>query len=512
MKSRATLLILLLISLKSFSQPAIEWQKSYGGSITDVATSIQQTSDGGYIAAGYSLSYDGDITDPKGISFFWVVKLSPTGILEWEKSLGSPFEDYGASIKQTSDGGYIVAGQSHGNGLDVTGNHESVDYWVVKLNAIGDIEWQKSLGGSQWDGGESIQQTSDGGYIVAGQSESNDGDVTGNHGFSDMWVVKLTPVGNIEWQRSYGGSNYDSAWSIQQTTDDGYIVAGASASSDGDVTANNGISDYWVLKLDNTGSIEWQKSYGGSEVDYAFSIQQTADGGYITAGMSGSIDGDITNNQGGRDFWVVKLTDLGVIEWQKSLGGTDVDSAHTIIQTPDEGYLVAGWILSNDGDVTANQGGRDFWVVKLSTAGTMEWQKSYGGSGHDRAQSIKLTLDGGFIVAGGSASNNGDVTGNHGSWDFWIVKFASILGVDESDLKNLVILSPNPNTGRFALDFSEELEVASVQVVDILGKTVFSEINIPNGTFAIDENFTSGVYFVNVVSTSSEITLKMIVE
>src|SRR5690606_35891479 len=154
-------------------------------------------------------------------------------------------------------------------------------FWVVKLNSVGNITWQKSLGGSDLDIGRSIQQTSDGGYIVAGNSRSTDGDVTGNHGEYDYWVVKLNASGNIEWQKSYGGSSNDAAYSIQQTDDDGFIVVGNSNSNDGDVSGNNGDWDYWVVKLNENGNIIWEKSFGGTFIDVPHKIQQTIDGGYL---------------------------------------------------------------------------------------------------------------------------------------------------------------------------------------------------------------------------------------
>ena len=276
------------------------------------------------------------------------------------------------------------------------------------------IEWQKSLGGSEFDAAYSIQQTTDGGYIVAGESYSTNGDVTGNHGDYDYWVVKLSTTGVIEWQKSLGGSGYDVGWNIQQTTDGGYIVIGYANSTDGDVMGNHGDFDYWVVKLSSTGSIEWQKSLGGSGEDRGYSIQQTTDGGYIVAGQSASTNGDVTGNHGGNDYWVVKLSSTGSIIWQKSLGGTGSDVGRSIQQTTDGGYIVAGTSNSIDGDVTGNHGDFDYWVVKLSSTGAIIWQKTLGGTGSDNAYSIRQTTDGGYVVAGTSNSNDGDVTGNHG--------------------------------------------------------------------------------------------------
>ena len=292
------------------------------------------------------------------------------------------------------------------------------------------ISWQKSLGGSRFDNPSSIQQTTDGGYIIAGESSSNDGDVTGNHGSSDFWIVKLTSTGELDWQKSFGSSSADYANSIQQTTDGGYIIAGSSASNDGDVSGNHGSSDYWIVKLTSTGQLDWQKSLGGSSNDWAYSIQQTSEGGYIIAGTSISDDGDITLNNGWFDCWIVKLTSSGQLDWQKSFGGTGGDYAYSVQQTTDEGYIIAGSSYSNDGDVSGNHGDLDYWVVKLTSSGDLDWQKSLGGSSFDEALSMQQTTDEGYIIAGTSVSDDGDVTGNHGNRDYWIVKLTSSGDID----------------------------------------------------------------------------------
>ncbi|MDR0647870.1 MAG: InlB B-repeat-containing protein [Synergistaceae bacterium] len=407
------------------SPPGIQWQRSLGGSSYEVARSIQQTSDGGYVVAGISQSNDGDISGNHGSYDCWVAKLDAGGNIVWQKSLGGSNSDAAYAIQQTSDGGYIVAGISQSNDGDVSGNHGSNDYWVVKLDAGGNIVWQKSLGGSNGDIAYSIQQTSDGGYIVAGMSFSNNGDITGHHGIRDCWVVKLDTGGTIEWEKSLGGSGYDDAHSIQQTSDGGYIVAGISDSNDGDVTGNHGNWDYWIVKLNAGGTIVWQKSLGGSGNDLAYAIDQTGDGGYVIAGQSESTDGDVSGNHGDMDYWVVRLDASGNIQWQKSLGGSDNDQAHSIRQTSDGGYIVAGYSQSTDGDVSGNHGDTDYWVVKLDASGNTQWQKSLGGSDSEMTQSIQQTGDGGYIVAGSSNSIDGDVIGNHGDHDYWIVKLYS---------------------------------------------------------------------------------------
>ncbi len=398
------------------------WQKCLGGSYNDYARSIQQTSDGGYIVAGYTWSTDGDVSGKHGDSDYWVVKLDTIGDIEWQKCLGGSGLDYAFDIQQTSDGSYIVAGYTNSTDGDVTGKHEGDDYRVVKLDASGDLLWQKCLGGSEIEHAFSIQQASDGSYIVAGYTNSNDGNVTGNHGDKDCWVVKLDASGDLLWQKCLGGSNSDAAWSIQTTSDGGYIVAGASNSTDGNVTGNHGDYDYWVVKLDTSGDLLWQKCLGGSDSDYARSIQQTSDGGYIVAGSSRSNDGDVSGNHGSADYLALKLDTSGDLLWQKCLGGSWYDYARSIQQTSDGGYIVAGTSNSNDGDVTGNHGDYDYWVVKLDASEEIVWQKCLGGSYYDSLRSIQQTSDGGYIVAGYSNSNNGDVSGNHGYLDYWVVK------------------------------------------------------------------------------------------
>jgi hypothetical protein len=437
--------------------------------------------------------------------------LTSSGLLEWQKPLGGSGFEYGEWIEQTSDGGYIVAGYSDSIDGDITNNHGAGDYWIVKLTPTGDIDWQKSLGGSNFEHAYSILQTTDGGYVIGGDSLSSDGDVTGHHGSTDYWIVKLNTLGNIEWEKSLGGSSADYNPQIIQTLDGGFIVGGDSYSNDGDVIGHHGSTDYWIVKLTDGGEMEWQIPLGGSENDYLTSVQQTLDGGYIVLGNSYSNDGNVIGSHGNRDYFVVKLTSSGTVDWQKPLGGSNDDKAFFIQETAGDGFIVGGYSYSNDGNVTNNFGEGDCWIVKLSTAGVIEWQESYGGSLFDGALSISNTMDG-YIFSAVSDSNDGDVTGNNGGRDFWGVKLSPVLDVSENKLNNSIILSPNPNTGKFTLSFSEDINVTSLTIVDTLGRTVYSESNIPSGTIEIGQNFNAGVYFVKVSSITLETTLKMIVD
>ena len=355
--------------------------------------------------------------------------------IQWQKSLGGNGDDEAVSIQQTIEGGYIVAGYSDSNNGDVSGHHnndnnfENFDYWIVKLDVDGIVQWQKSLGGTNEDVASSIIQTVDSGYIIAGSSSSKDGDVTSNHGdySNDFWIVKLDIKGNLLWEKSLGGSGKEEATSIQQTTDKGYIVSGFSNSNDGDVTnIHSHLFDYWVVKLDSTGILQWQKALGGYNDDRAYYIEQTEEGGYIVAGYSSSKDGDVTTNHGSSDYWVVKLDSIGNLQWQKSLGGSGPERVTCIKQTNDSGYIIAGFSKSNDGDVVGNKGDYDYWLVKLDGKGVLQWQKSLGGTRTDRANSVQQTSDNGFICAGVSESNDGDITNKHEvSYDYWVIKIDS---------------------------------------------------------------------------------------
>ncbi|HEU5164246.1 MAG TPA: PKD domain-containing protein [Chitinophagaceae bacterium] len=423
----------------------IEWQKAIGGTGIDLANWVAPTTDGGYIMAGSTESQDGDVTGYHVGGFgcyvgcgstyvqicgyfpdALVVKLNNTGAIQWQKALGGTGSENLLCIQPTADGGYITCGYTFSNDGDVSGYHpgnKEADAWVVKLNSSGGIQWQKALGGSGCDYANRVLSTSDGGYIMAGHTDSNDGDVSSSRE-KDVWIVKLNSSGTIEWQKTLGGTHDEFDYALQSTTDGGYIIAGNTNSNDGDVRGfHGGESDAWIVKLSNSGTIEWQKTLGGSLYDCAKSVKPTADGGYIVSGETKSNDGDVNGaNHGSQDAWVVKLSNNGALQWQKTYGGTGDEKGQSIQLTTDGGYFVTGYAFSNNGDVSGNHGVQDAWVFKLNTGGDLMWQKALGGSGNENAQCIQTTSDGGIIVAGQAGSNNGDISGYHGTGDAWILK------------------------------------------------------------------------------------------
>lgn len=298
------------------------------------ANSIQQTKDGGYIAAGSK----GSFTD------LFIVKFDGKGKIVWQKSLGGSNFDEAESIQQSGDGGYIAAGYTWSNNGDVKNNHSNAkDFWVIKLDDKGKVQWQKCLGGKGYDVANSIRQTSDGGYIAAGYTNSNNGDVKGIHGEFDGWVVKLDDKGKIQWQKCLGDKKEDEVVGVRQTADGGYIVAmNTEVENDGE--------DCQIVKLGGKGEIEWQKCYGGRGFQNVHDIKQTMDGGYIAAGIT--VDSDLKGYGGNQDYWIIKLDNKGELEWQKCLGGEYSEFAAGIEESNDGGYIVSGTASS-------------IWIVKL---------------------------------------------------------------------------------------------------------------------------------------------------
>jgi uncharacterized delta-60 repeat protein len=353
------------------------WAKTYGGSSHETARSIRQTADGGYIVTGHTDTFGAGSYD------FWVVKLTPDGAVEWQKTYGGSGLDAAYDIIQTTDNGFIVTGNTE---LGAGGYY---DFWLLKLHPDGTVQWQKTYGDSANDYPRSIQQTVDGGYVVAGDS----GDY--------VWVLKTDSNGIIEWQKKYGEAiSIEEANSIRQTSDGGYIVSGSTDSI-------AGVKDIWLLKLTSGGLVSWQKTFGGAATDNSSAVEQTTDGGYIVSGNTYSF------GAGSYDFWLLKLDSNGNVVWQKTYGGARLDISYSVIQTTDNGYLLSGYTNS------FGAGASDVWILKLDSNGNVNWQKTYGGADDDLTISIQLVSDGGFVAAGHTASFGS------GSTDFWVLKLDS---------------------------------------------------------------------------------------
>ena len=371
-------LVLVSVGCASGTPPEEEWNRTYGGTGVDAAYSVQQTSDGGYIIAGETRSYGAgksDIwlvkTDSSGNEQWnrtfggtgrdwansvqqtadggyiiaggggediWLVKTDSSGNEQWNRTFGGTGFDNANSIQQTADGGYIIAG--------VGGE----DIWLVKTDSSGNEQWNRTFGGTAWDEAYSVQQTADGGYILAGCTDSHSVD------FRDIWLVKTDSSGNEQWNRTFGKAAFDEAYLVHQTSDGGYTIAGISGAGVG----------YWLVKTDSNGNEQWNKTFGGT--DYSHAVQQTSDDGYIIAGEARLYDADWHN-----DFWLVKTDSNGNEQWNKTFEGTGVGVAYSVQQTSDGGYIIAGtsygagkpdfWLIKiergpieSDGEITTPEG------------------------------------------------------------------------------------------------------------------------------------------------------------
>ena len=349
-----------------------QWDKRFGGTDVDGFNSFQQTTDGGFILGGWSKSgISGDKTQPSWGSYYdyWIVKIDSLGLKQWDKRFGGTNDDYLYSVQQTTDGGYILGGYSWSglSGDKTQPSWGNADYWIVKIDSLGIKQWDKRLGGTGDDELHSLQQTTDGGYILGGISNSGiGGDKTQpSWGSEDYWIVKIDSLGIIQWDKRFGGMGYDYLCSLEQTTDGGYILGGYSSSgTGGDKTQPSwgGSFDYWIVKIDSLGIKQWDKRFGGTLYDYFYSLKQTTDGEYILGGYSNSgISGNKTQpSWGGGDYWIVKINSLGMKKWDKRFGGTSDEELYNIFLTSDGGYIISGDSYSSiSGDKTENNLGTE---------------------------------------------------------------------------------------------------------------------------------------------------------
>jgi len=376
-------LVMALLSFEAASayEPAVQWQKTFGESFDDYGYSVQQTSDGGYIIAGETWSF-GAGTYPN----VYLLKIDSAGNMQWQKTFGGSGWDRGWSVQQTSDDGYIVAGDTYSPGVDegdiylvktdsdgnliwhktfggskcdwegkvrqttdggyiIAGSTSSFgagrdDVYLIKTDPNGNFLWQNTFGGSNWENGYSVQQTTDGGYIIGGKAYGE--------GYKDVYLVKADSAGNLKWQKTFGGSGADRGYSVQQTSDGGYIIAGMTASF------GAGWLDVYLIKTDPNGNLLWQRTFGGSNDDVGYSVQQTSDGGYIIAGSTESA------GYPDHDVYLTKVDSTGNLQWEKTFGGSFDDYGYSVQQTSDGGYIITGETYS------FGAGWSDVYLIKLS--------------------------------------------------------------------------------------------------------------------------------------------------
>ena len=408
--------------------PEVSFVKTFGGSRNENARSITQTSDGGYAILGFTQSIDGDIeTTKNAIQYdFWLLKFDNEDNLQWQKTYGGSKDDKAFKIIQTYDNGFAIVGYGKSDDGDVDSNEGFEDVWVLKLDANGNILWKTITGFSGTDQGFTIIQTTDGGYFVGSILDVTASGGLGNskfaarHAGGDYWGLKLDGSGNIEWRKYFGGTNTDTCYDVAEASD-GYILIGSSDSNDVDVKDNKGAYDFWVVKTDKNGTLLWEKSFGGTEIDEARAIINTNDGNFIIIGDTRSSNKDVTQNNGGADLWAIKITSQGELLWQKNYGGSSFDVGRSISKTSDGGFLIAGSSRSADNNFE-NKGQNDALIMKIDANGNMQWQKTVGGSEIDFCyDAIELSNEN-IIAVGESSSNNQNILTNKGFSDLLIIK------------------------------------------------------------------------------------------
>lgn len=382
-------LAFIIMPQATFSQnaPPVQWFKTYGFASWDEAWSAQQTSDGGYVLAGYT-----DLYYANSHNDIYIVKTDPIGNIVWQKIYGGPDDDYATWIQQTKDGGYIIAAATESYGFG------RYDFYLIKIDSQGNAQWQRTYGDRYDEIPYYVQQTSDGGYIITGFTTS-----FGAEG-DDVYVLKTDSLGNVIWQKTYGGKYNDVAYCINETSDKGYIIAGGTRSF------GSGGNDMYLLKTDSWGNLIWQKTFGGSLDDRAMSVMETFDGGFFIAGESNSY------GAGGADIYLVKTDGSGNLLWQKTYGGPADELIGWANRTKDGGFIIAADTGGYSNNVWSED--RDIYLIQVDDIGDLIWQKIYNMPSCEHSMFVQQTSDGGFAIAGLTSSFGA------GQFDAFLMKLA----------------------------------------------------------------------------------------
>lgn len=514
------LLIFLTYGLPLYSQD-IEWEKSIGGKHADYLFDAIPTADYGFILAGSSLSgkTGKKLQANQGDLDYWIWKMDEKGEMEWQKSFGGSGLDLLKCIRLTRDGGFILVGSSYSNkGFDKKEDSRGdSDLWILKLNAKGVEEWQKTIGGKSQDMAQTVLQTLDGGYIIGATSDSGkNGDKEAQlHGALDYWVLKLDSKGTLEWQQTYGGVYNDVLKSIVQTEDSGYILAGYSNSpeSGNKYDADFGENDFWILKISSQGVLEWQKVWGGTQDDQLEVMLKTKDGALILGGNSNSplSKSKTVSNTSGTDFWVIKMTLEGEEVWQKNYNFGKGDVLTSIVEDSEGNLLLGGFAKPEEKDKRKSdkEDINDYALIKIKPDGETIWKRTLGSAGEEIMNKVILTRDGGMLVTGTSNGKaSRDKKSTIGSNDFWIVKLKN----EKKEKVRLKIEAfPNPTTEFTNIIVGYEYDNGTCSVFDISGRLIESFAIAKERTIPVNlGQLPEGIYIVEIKTRHSKDAVKII--
>jgi hypothetical protein len=495
--------------------------KCFGGSGSEEFFGAVPSMDGGYILSGLTNSYDGDIIQPLvyDTANIFVVKCDGAGNKEWAKAYGGNLYDKARFAFEDSDSNIIVIGTTQSIDGDITFNHGNSELFVLKLTSSGDIIWFKNYGGSGFESGRYGAQISDGNYLIGGYTASNDFDVPINRGYHDGWLLKIDTAGTIIWSQTYGGSLPERLRYFVEAPDGSIYFAGASESSDFQCSGNNGKDDVWVGKTDSNGNLLWNYQYGGTENESAYQITAISGDRYLITGNTSSSDGDVIGYKGGTtDGWIIMIDSSGTLLRQSCLGGTRGERLYNTLEREPNKFFSAGFTSSNDIDLAGTGAGpsNEYWLVSLDSLLQFEWSFVTGGSARDLGtELIYDPVDSSVVIIGDSNSSNGDVLGNHGDADFWMVKlslFTSLSSPAEPVETNVYY---QQETGSLFIN-SKVNSHTSVTVYDLTGREIFwiPDVKIEPGINVIKlekiANAPQGIYMVAVPGTGLTKAVKIV--
>lgn len=513
-------LVLLIISIHfsffGFSQvPSIEWQKCFGGSNDEEGNVICRTTDNNVIVGGYTSSNDGDVvTIRRGDSDIWLIKVDLAGNLLWSKTIGGSGSENVKSIIPTYDNGYAIFGSTSSSDFPVSStNHGMNEMWFVKSDSSCDLQLEKCYGSPDHDYGLKIIQSPDSDFIILGKVQLAGGNISSSsyHNLEDFWVAKVNRVGLIRWSKCLGGFLSDEPSSIVPTNG-GYLITGYIGSSDGDVTCLNPTHSAWVVKIDFTGSILWQKCFGGSGADQGIELLSLNDGTFYLCAITTSNDGDVSGLTGISSSWIVKCDSIGNILWQHCYGGSNFNAGFSFCSTFDGGLVVGG--VSNSSNINGYHLQNEAYAFKVDSSGNLLWEKCFGGSLMEQINSIIQVRDSGFIFTGYSTSIDGDITLAHGNKDIWLVKLNDRnTGIEESS-KEISGFSITKSDNLLQVSFTSlNFEMNLISIYNLTGMLIFSRsFNslVGYNTMLLPLNINSGFYFIRIENSKTRFTHKFI--
>ncbi|WP_028978779.1 T9SS type A sorting domain-containing protein [Sporocytophaga myxococcoides] len=512
------------------------WLRIYGGSQDDKIAYLTQAIDGGYIIAGTTKSSDGDITDGNNGEYdIFLLKVDNNGDQQWNKTFGGSKNEELVDFILTPDNNYLIGSNTLSNNGDITdGNNGASDYWLLKIDALGNKIWNKTFGGSNDDRLVKVSPAANGGYIVAGNSFSTNGDITDHKGEEDFWIVKTNNSGTKLWTKSLGGSDEEDLTNMITMPDGSSIFGGYTQSSNGDILNFHGVQDCFVAKLDQSGNKIWAKAYGGSDVEFPYSksiLLPTANGGFTMAAISSSDDGDINLPNSFEGLWIFKASSQGIITSSRIYASAVVTG--DILNIPGGGLLVAVATRENGGDVTTPPHGPiflfyDHWIFKTDQYGNIIWDGTYGSSYEDYASTIQTTPDGGILITGTGGAFDGDIEGPAGFSGAWIYKLkddancgnlrtaghsSAYEASSTNDISNIAY--PNPFSDKLTLkmdlekDASVVIQIYNEQGVEI--KKICGEYQKGNNEININTSeLQRGIYLFKVAQNEKVSSLKVV--